>query len=307
MSKVSILIPSRNEPFLQQTVDDVLRNATGEIEVLVVVDGGNDRLTTSDPRVIRLTNSKPFGTRVCINTAVSMATGTHLLKLDAHCMVSQGFDEVLVAGDAAGRVATLPRYSLNPEKWERGYGPICYEYLEYPFREGHPVGGLTPKKWLGERGDSGMLKSAEYYWMERAREKYVIDPIMTMNGACWFMERDFYHDIGGLDERLWSFHNDAVEITMKAWMRGGGLVVNKGGWHAHWWKSERKRTVALNWDAMRNTQAWQTWYWTHDRWPLARRTFDYFVERFWPIPTWPESWREDVAALEEPVLKRAFA
>ena len=36
---LSVIIPSRNEVFLQQTIDDVLRNAVGEIEVIAVLDG----------------------------------------------------------------------------------------------------------------------------------------------------------------------------------------------------------------------------------------------------------------------------
>ena len=36
---VSIIIPSRNEPFLQHTIDDILAKAAGEIEVIVVLDG----------------------------------------------------------------------------------------------------------------------------------------------------------------------------------------------------------------------------------------------------------------------------
>lgn len=39
MAKVSILIPSRNERFLPQTVDDIFAKAAGDIEVVAVLDG----------------------------------------------------------------------------------------------------------------------------------------------------------------------------------------------------------------------------------------------------------------------------
>ena len=37
--KVSVIVPSRNEIFLNKTVEDLFRTATGEIEVIVILDG----------------------------------------------------------------------------------------------------------------------------------------------------------------------------------------------------------------------------------------------------------------------------
>jgi hypothetical protein len=39
MSRVSVIIPSRNERFLAPTVADVLSKAAGEIEVITTLDG----------------------------------------------------------------------------------------------------------------------------------------------------------------------------------------------------------------------------------------------------------------------------
>ena len=39
MSRVSLLIPARNERFLSRTVQDVCEKARGDVEVLVVLDG----------------------------------------------------------------------------------------------------------------------------------------------------------------------------------------------------------------------------------------------------------------------------
>ena len=45
MSKVSIIIPSRNEMFLSQTVDDIFNKAKGDFEVIVVLDEKDQPLT----------------------------------------------------------------------------------------------------------------------------------------------------------------------------------------------------------------------------------------------------------------------
>jgi hypothetical protein len=161
------------------------------------------------------------------------------------------------------------------------------------------IGGLTPKKYRGPHGLKG-----QFYWMEKDRRHLQIDDIQTCNAACWFMEKKMYEDIGGLDERLWSFHIDGVEIGFKAWLSGGCLKINKNGYHAHYFKRGKKRTVRLNWKAMRNTQHYSTWYWTQDQWPKAKRNFKYFVEKFWPIPGWPQDWEEQLKTIQKPELAR---
>jgi hypothetical protein len=39
MVDISILIPSRNEMFLKNTVEDILKNKRGNIEIIVGLDG----------------------------------------------------------------------------------------------------------------------------------------------------------------------------------------------------------------------------------------------------------------------------
>ena len=53
MARVSVIIPGRNERYFRQTVDSVLAAATGDVEVVAVVDGEEAEpiLQTDDPRV----------------------------------------------------------------------------------------------------------------------------------------------------------------------------------------------------------------------------------------------------------------
>ena len=37
--KLSVIIPCHKDPYLQKTIDSLLENATGEIEVIAVLDG----------------------------------------------------------------------------------------------------------------------------------------------------------------------------------------------------------------------------------------------------------------------------
>ena len=44
MSKLAIVIPSRNEEYLTRTVDGIFSAARGPVAVWVVIDGGNGRM-----------------------------------------------------------------------------------------------------------------------------------------------------------------------------------------------------------------------------------------------------------------------
>jgi len=39
MSKVSVIIAARKEPYIRETLDSVMSNAEGDIEVILVLDG----------------------------------------------------------------------------------------------------------------------------------------------------------------------------------------------------------------------------------------------------------------------------
>ena len=94
MTKVSVIIPSRNEQFMPQTVEDILAKATGDIEVIVILDGyWPDPILPDHQNLILVHHGKPKGMRASINAGAAVATGDYLMKCDAHCMFGEGFDE----------------------------------------------------------------------------------------------------------------------------------------------------------------------------------------------------------------------
>jgi hypothetical protein len=52
--RVSVVIPACNERFLQATVDDLLANARGDVEIYAVIDGGPDQPSVPIARVIKV-------------------------------------------------------------------------------------------------------------------------------------------------------------------------------------------------------------------------------------------------------------
>ena len=139
---LSVIIPDRNEQFLQKTVDDLLAKAEGDVEVIVVMDGAwNENFNWNKENIVVIHHgvmqSAP-GMRASINAGIAVAKGEYLLVIDGHCMMDQGYDVKLKA-DCEDDWLVIPRRKrLDPEKWELvedGRPPIDYMFIDYPYRE----------------------------------------------------------------------------------------------------------------------------------------------------------------------------
>lgn len=210
---LSVVIPSINEQYLQKTVDDVLAKATTKVEVIVVLDGYKPKSLTK-ARVIE-TNRQ--GMRASINTGMAAAKGKYVMKLDEHIMLAKSFDTKLIESYRKGWVAVPRRYRLDPARWEiiqDGRPPIDYMRLQV---------------------DEGYLHGVE--WREQAlkRAARMVDEVPAMQGSLWFMSKQTWEKNGPMDDKNYGqFANEAQEIGMKAWLSGGGIMVNKKTWYAHW-------------------------------------------------------------------------
>ena len=278
--RVSVLIPSRNEQFLAPTVRDVLAKAAGDVEIIVHLDGYWDHGLPDDPRVVLIHRGTSAGMRQGINAAAACARGGYLMKLDAHCMVAEGFDEVLKAECEPNWVVVPRRKSLDAEAWTvaKGRPSIDYHYLSWPY--------VDPK----EPGLHGR------WWRERqeARKDEQLDEEMSSQGSGWFTTREHWNRLGGLTEEGYgTFIQEFQEIGCRTWLGGGAVMVNKRTWYAHLHKGKRYgRGYTGSPRAWRRGRIFSADYWLNNRWPERVHDFDWLIERFWPVPTWPEDWRQ---------------
>ena len=301
MALLSMIIPSRNCKYVSRTVEDIFANATGEIEVIVLLDGyWPDPPIKDDPRLTIVHKPIVKGMRHSLNLGAQLAKGKYIAKCDDHCMFGQGFDEILQKDMEDNWLVNPSRYAMDAEKWQRMRGPTEYLYITYPYIKDNLYGnGLHGKKWIGENGIGENMGVQQFYWKEDHRRDIKVDDMMTFQGSFWFMAREHYFRIGMLDEKWCDLmENEPQELGFKTWLSGGRCVVNKNTWYAHMHKNERElddhgRTWKLSYEAMRATGRFQTWYWMHDKWPKATRKMKWFVEHFWPIPTWIPNWEED--------------
>lgn len=281
---ISVVIPSRNEQFLQPTIKDLLKNAESEIEIIVVLDGyWPVPALEEDPRVKIIHRGTSLGMRAGINSAVAIAKGDYIMKIDAHCMVGPGFDVILAADCEDDWIVTPRRKRLDAENWcvqDVGKPDIDYMYLSFP---NDPLdfggAGLNGKVWEEKNRDEAL-------------KGVLIDDLMSSQGSCWFMKRSYFYELELMDESQYGpFWNESQEIMLKAWLSGGRCIVNKKTWYAHLHKGKKYgRGYRLDESAL-TTGAAHTKKWlgpVGEAWHKQTLPLSYLIERFMPVPTWPE-------------------
>lgn len=291
-AKTSIIVLSRNERLLKKTVDEIYKNATGEIEVIVVLDGPSTfPLPQKRKTLIFIRKNKPEGIRCAINDAAAKATGQYLLKTDGHCMFAKGFDEILQRDCEDNWVLVPRRYGMDsskPDLWKRQADFVAdYYYLSFPW----------------SRPDGGYMKAEHWISRNEARRAMMIDEIMAIHGSVWFMPAKYYRqNLGGLNEDLgsWGEHN---EIVFKTWLSGGAVMIDKNTWYAHLQDKGFRKGFKVKEEEVTADNQKVLDYFGKNKWQKQIYDFQWLIDRFWPLPTlnnhqrgerylWPENWKD---------------
>lgn len=113
MVRLSVIIPTVNDPALANTVREVLENSRTNPEIIVMADA----VDVDIPGVRVVKNETGLGLRGNVNKGMELASGEWLVKLDEHCMLSYGWDEILLEFAQKNWVTVPRRYQLDPVKW----------------------------------------------------------------------------------------------------------------------------------------------------------------------------------------------
>jgi len=266
---LSVIIPARNEVYLERTIRSVLDAAEGDIEVIAILDGyiPDPQIDMKDNRVIFVHYPESIGQRQAINEGARRAKGEYIMKLDAHCNVDKGFD-VKLAQDCEYEWTVIPRmYNLNHETWE----PKLHKRTDYMY-----IGC-----------DEGRMLRAEYYNGKQPKNDKVIDDIMCCMGPCFFMHKDRFWELGGMDEEHGGWGQMGVELACKAWLSGGELKVNKNTWFAHWFRGGGGPgfPYPISGRDQEKARKYSRDLWMNDKWPMQRRGFQWLIDKFNP-PGW---------------------
>ena len=212
---LSIIIPSRNEKYLKQTIKDLLSKATGNIEIIAILDDCWGDIINDD-RVHYIHFTESIGMRGSINAGVKLSKGKYLMKTDGHCLFAKGFDEILIKDCDKNWIVIPRRYALDVKNWK----------IEERTDHKYPIDVMILNKNLQaiptrERKDDSILDIASF------------------QGSCWFMHKDFYNELNLLDEETYgTFWQEAQEIGFKCKAKNGRIKRNTKTWYAHWHKTK---------------------------------------------------------------------
>jgi hypothetical protein len=306
--ELSLLIPARNEEFLQKTIDDALANIQGETEIIVVLDGVWMPLQQHE-RVTVLFHPVPVGQRAACNDAARLAKGKYVMKVDAHCAFDKGFDVKMIeafrkVGDDATMVPVM--YNLHGFDWVCPDGHRRYQSPSGPCTE---CGKPTEKDILWKRRKH--KKSTSYCFdcephfqyfndfCKRPEGQGEITETMSLQGSCFMMTRQKYFDLGINDESLGSWGSQGIEVACKTWLSGGSVMVNHKTWYAHLFRTQGgdfgfpyKQSENQIQGAKKAVR--ELFY--DNKWPQQVRPLSWLLERFWPVPGWSD---DDLKKLKE--------
>lgn len=213
---MSIMLPARNEKYLNQTIESILATATGNYEILVGLDGWTfDYEVISHPKVHIIKEPVAIGRRKMANKLAREAKGNYYIKCDAHCIFKTlGWNTKLkdVCGD--NMIVSAVMDSIDETTW-------------------------TPKgrKWMGWLFDSEFHTR---WWTDMvAKDKWQLtEETLCFSASTCCMKKETFWRHGGNNETFGHWGNEELEWALKIQTSGGKLVCRTDVEVAHLYRTK---------------------------------------------------------------------
>lgn len=329
---LSVLIPSRNEMFVAKTVENILANIRGNTEIIVALDGAwaNPGIP-DDPRLTIIYFPDSVGQRAATNQACRLSKAKYVMKIDAHSVVSEGFDLELIktAEELKEDLIQIPvLYNLHAFDWVC-IGPNPRSGRQYVENEGIKVNGCghtiyqgpTPDRCPNCGGNMERLlifkprlsRKSEFYRFDTTlhfqyhgdRKKHPeaqgqIVETMSAQGSCFFLSRKDYLELNICDEEHGSWGQQGTEVACKAWLSGRRLVTNRNCWYSHMFRTQGGDfgfPYALSGSDVDKARRHSRNLWLNNKFEKQIYPLSWLIEKFKPLPDWHEDSGKEVLEL----------
>ena len=295
MPDLSILIPARNEIFIQNTIDDCLQHLEGDTEILVALDGWDfDISEDSKVKVLRFPES--IGQRAATNRLAEISEAKYLMKVDAHCSFDQGFDVKMMKVMQDDWTAVPIMRNLHAFDWKCKNGHTRYQGPSGPCEEcGEPT--EMDIKWIGKTNPQSTSycfdtePHFQYFndFKRRPESRGTITETMSLQGSCFMVTREKYHELNLCDENFGSWGSQGIEVACKTWLSGGRVVCNQSTWYAHMFRTQGGDFgFPYNNPGKKVHQAKVKMgeLFFNNGWDKQVRPLSWLIEKFKPIPGW---------------------
>ena len=314
---LSFIIPARNERWLARTCADILSHITADSEIIVVLDGAWPETGYELPQHERITViylPESIGQRAATNLAIKISSARYICKVDAHVAIAPGMDAELISSCEPDWTMIPAQMNLHAFDW------VCEHCQHRSYQGPTPVSCVACGVAGPFRMDivwNAVRRRTEYwrfdsdlhfqYWgsyQERPESRGEIVDVMTSLGACFFMARDRFWQLGGLDEQHGSWGQLGVEVACKSWLSGGRHVVDKRTWFSHLFRTQGSDfgfPYAIAGSDQERARAYSRKLWRENAWPGQVRPLRWLLEKFAAVPGWTD---EQIAALPEGLFPR---
>jgi glycosyltransferase involved in cell wall biosynthesis len=306
---LSILIPARNEMFLKNTVEDILKNIEADTEIIIVLDGAlADPPISQHERVNVIYLAKSIGQRAATNLACKLSRAKYIMKVDAHCSFDKGFDRKMIeAFKESGDNVTMAPIMRN--LWAFDWKCYYCGWKKYQ--------GPTPAKcgqcgksdklrrktvWIGKhnpQSTSYCFDSTPHFqyfedWKhrpayEKDKKEKGLTETMSLQGSCWMLTREKYWGLGICDENFGSWGSQGIEVAVKTWLSGGRVLVNHKTWYAHMFRTQGGDfgfPYPISNKDQDKAKKFARELFFNNNWSQQVHPLSWLVEKFWPVKGW---------------------
>lgn len=267
MPDLSILIPARNEEWLQRTIKDIEDHKEGDTEILWEED------------------TEPMGQRALTNKLARQSKAKYVMKVDAHCSFSQGFD-VKMMEDIDDRTIMAPSmmnlhaYDWNcPEHMRNYQGPKCCDKAE-------KIEVWQPK-YKPILSNYEFTKDLIFNFSPKQDESDITET-MCLQGSAWMVSREMYFDLNLCDEEFGSWGQQGVELGCKGWLSGGRAVTTRKAYYAHLFRKEEEFPYQRDMKQVDHAHQYSKDLFIKNNWDKAQYDFMWLIDKF----NYPQDWRK---------------
>lgn len=249
---ITILIPAKNEIYIQKTINDILEKS--QAKILVGLDGWKTKIEPN-PRV-KVLYKESIGQRAMTNELARMADTKYVMKTDAHCSFSKDFDKEMLALMEDDITMTPVMCRLDAENWQIIPKPRCVCYCF----------------------DKDLIFD---YWEEREDvDQNTLTETLALQGSCFLVTKKKYFELNLCDEKFGSWGMQGVEVALKTWLSGGRVVTNRNAFYGHFFRKEEDFPYERDMAHLERTKSQIKDIYT------KHKNFNQLIEKFKPIRHW---------------------
>jgi hypothetical protein len=327
-NSLSILIPARNEMFLKNTVEGLLKSIKGNTDIFVGLDGEwADPPIPDDERVTVVYYGKSIGQRAITNQLCKLSKAKYVMKLDAHCVLDEGFDVKMMADmkDDWTMIPTL--YNLHAfdwkclkcgNQWYQSPTPThCQKRTREDGFELNPDCDSTSferviifKPRMNRRSYTYRFDKTMHfqYWGNlhtRPNNQGDLIESLSAQGSCFMLTRKKYWELDICDENHGSWGQQGTEVACKTWLSGGRLIVTKKTWYSHMFRTQGGDfgfPYPQSGRQVENARKYSKQLFVDGKFK-GKHDLNWLLEKFKPVPDWHDD-KGNVKEIDKVTIKK---